>query len=120
MPVNIAGCFVPSFEAIEYNEAISDISSVPKLVGYFAIKQFLDPNDPLFKVQMNSALNHAHMSTGKPKEGKNNATQGGCVLCCEICYDKGLLNWAERPSKVVLIVRATFVDSVSTISIMIQ
>ncbi len=80
---------IPSFEANGCNEAINDVSSIPKPVGYFAMKQFLDPNDPLFNVRMNSTLNHAQVSTGKPKEGKKNAPQGRCILCCEICSDKG-------------------------------
>jgi len=29
-----------------------------KFSGYMAVKQFLDPNDPLFRIRMNSDLNH--------------------------------------------------------------
>jgi len=89
----------PSFKANGNNEAINDVSSIPKPVGYFAMKQFLDPNDPLFNVRMNSTLNHAQVSTGKPKEGKKNAPQGRCILCCEICSDKGQTSSSAKKCK---------------------
>jgi hypothetical protein len=39
-----------------------------KFSGYMAVKQFLDPNDELFRIRMNSDLIHVLAVKEKPKE----------------------------------------------------
>lgn len=59
-----------------------------KLSGYMAVKQFLDPNVPLFRIRMDSDLSHILAVEEKPKE-HGNLPQGRCAFCCEKCCEKG-------------------------------
>ena len=56
------------------------------------LQSFLDPNSDLYKLRLNSSLNHcATKSTRTQSEGKNKGKRTirrDCILCCSVCDDR--------------------------------